>query len=375
MMKKMLFAAALAGVACLASCSNKSGGVQMGSLSKFDSLSYAIGVNIASGIEFQMKDIPFDFKTIEKALKEGALGKASQTQEESVGLLRDYFMTKRPERTQAIAARRAEADSVRLAQGDSTKVEHPVADEAMFESEEERERISYAFGNDIGCNLAQNKIPLQVVWVGEALLEMHEGNPRMTANEAGEYLQYYFMVKIPAENAAASKAWLEKIEKKSGVQKTESGLLYKVESAGDPNLMPTSDRDKVKVHYTGRMRDGKVFDSSRFAQMSKERQDILRQQFPDAYDEKGNPLKDDEPVEFQLNHVIPGWTEGVKLVGKGGKITLWIPSELAYGSRGAGRDIAANEALEFEIEVIDVIPYEAPAPAAEKTSSEPAEEK
>ena len=89
----------------------------------------------------------------------------------------------------------------------------------------------------------------------------------------------------------------------------------------------------VVVNYEGKNRKGKVFDSS---------------------------YERNEPAEFPLNRVIKGWTEGMKLVGKGGKITLWIPAELAYGERGAGRDIGANEALEFSVEVVDVKPYVEP---------------
>jgi FKBP-type peptidyl-prolyl cis-trans isomerase FkpA len=74
-------------------------------------------------------------------------------------MLRDYFMNKRGARMRAIAEKRAEADSIRLAGGDSTKVEYPAADPEMFESEEEREQISYAFGNDIGYNIAQSGMP------------------------------------------------------------------------------------------------------------------------------------------------------------------------------------------------------------------------
>ena len=219
---------------------------------------------------------------------------------------------------------------MRLAGGDTTKVEYPAADPDMFESEEERTEISYAFGNDIGYNIAQSGMPIQLVWIGEAMQNVRDNNAKMT----------------------------------------ESGLLYKVTDAGDASVMPKDPRDVVKVHYTGRTREGKVFDTSKFANRSKEQQEMIKKQRPDDFDK-------DEPVEFPLNRVIPGWTEGLQLVGKGGKITLWIPADLAYGARGAGRDIGPNEALEFEVELIDVTPYVEPAPAdstatAEKPEAAPA---
>ena len=112
-MKKIFFAAALAGAAMLASCGGNKGGVQLGSLSEFDSLSYSLGANIGYGMSYEMKDIPFDFKAVDKAVKEGALGKATQEHEKSLDMLREYFMSKRGERAQAIAEKRAAADSAR----------------------------------------------------------------------------------------------------------------------------------------------------------------------------------------------------------------------------------------------------------------------
>ena len=93
------------------------------------------------------------------------------------------------------------------------------------------------------------------------------------------------------------------------------------------------DTDKVKVHYEGKLRNGEVFDSSY---------------------ERG------EPAEFALNQVIKGWTEGMKLVGEGGEIKLWIPANMAYGARGT-RDgsIGPNQAIMFTVEVLEVIPTEA----------------
>ena len=347
-MKKILFAAALAGAAFMTACGGKDGGVRMGSLSDFDSLSYSLGANIGYGMNHEMRDIPFDFKAIDKGIKEGAMGKATQEHDKSLDMLREYFMSKRGERAQEIAAKRAEQDSIRLAGGDTTKVEYPAADPAMFESEEERAEISYAFGNDIGYNISQSGMPIQLVWIGQAMQDVRDGKAKMAEDAVNQYLQYYFMVKRPAENAEASKAWLEKIEKKSGVQKTESGILYKIERPGDADTIAVDDRDVVVVNYEGKTRKGKVFDSS---------------------------YERNEPAEFPLNRVIKGWTEGMKLVGKGGKITLWIPAELAYGERGAGRDIGANEALEFTVEVIDVKPYVEPAPADSTKVAEPVQKK
>ena len=354
-MKKILFAAALAGAAFMTACGGKDGGVRMGSLSDFDSLSYSLGANIGYGMNHEMRDIPFDFKAIDKGIKEGAMGKATQEHDKSLDMLREYFMSKRGERAQEIATKRAEQDSIRLAGGDTTKVEYPAADPAMFESEEERAEISYAFGNDIGYNISQSGMPIQLVWIGQAMQDVRDGKAKMAEDAVNQYLQYYFMVKRPAENAEASKAWLEKIEKKSGAKKTESGLLYKVTKQGDASMMPKDPRDVVKVHYTGRTREGKVFDTSKFANRSKEQQEMMRKQNPDGFNEDGTPKEADTEAEFPLNRVIKGWTEGLQLVGKGGTIMLWIPADLADGPRGAGRDIGPNEALEFEVELIDVV--------------------
>ena len=357
--------ALLAGAVIFASCSRSNGSITMGSKSQFDSLSYALGNNVGAGLNRMMSDIPFDFDAMTEGVTEGALGTAKMTHPEALDTFRTFFMVTRPERAQAIAKKNAMTP-------DSLKTpDESLADPAMFESEEERAEISYAFGNDIGYNISQSGMPIQLVWIGKAMQDVRDGKAKMAEDAVNQYLQYYFMVKRPAENAEASKAWLEKTEKKSGVKKTESGLLYKVTDAGDASVMPKDPRDVVKVHYTGRTREGKVFDTSIFKNRSKEQQEMMRKQSPDSFDEKGAPKEADEPAKFPLNRVIKGWTEGLQLVGEGGKITLWIPSDLAYGTRGAGRDIGPNEALQFDVEVIEVIPYEEPAPA-DSTATTPA---
>ena len=187
-------------------------------------------------------------------------------------------------------------------------------------------------------NVKNSGIPVQLYWLNKGIVDVIEGNDKIGEDKANEFLQNYFMVVRPQQLAEQSAAWLSKVVTKAGVQKTESGLLYKVVNAGDESVKATDDRDVVVVHYKGTLEDGTVFDSS--------------------YD-RG------ETAEFPLNHVIPAWTEGMKLVGKGGKIILWCPSDLAYGQRGAGRNIGPNQALKFEVELIDVKPVAVEEPAAE----------
>ena len=342
-MKKLLSVAALAGAVLLCSCGgNKT--LKMGSLSKFDSLSYALGANIGYGMQYEMSDIPFNFEEVNKGIKEGALDKSKQKHEDAIDILRDYFMNKRGARAFAIQQKKAMQAAVAADSTGMLKDTLPAA-EPMFLTPGECDSVSYAFGNDIGNNIKSSDIPVQIVWITEAMANVRDSVAKMDEMIVQGYLQNYFMVVRPRENAEASAKWLEGIAKKSGVEKTESGLLYKIERPGDADTIAVDDRDVVVVNYEGKNRKGKVFDSS---------------------------YERNEPAEFPLNRVIKGWTEGMKLVGKGGKITLWIPAELAYGERGAGRDIGANEALEFSVEVVDVKPYVEPAPADSTKVAEPA---
>ena len=360
-MKKILIAAIVC-VAALSACSNNgASNITKGDASQMDTLSYYLGTNIGHGVSTQMSEISFDFDIVETGVADGAFNRSKQTQEQAVEILRDYFTNRLPVRQQEKA--NIEADS-------TASQELP----SLFVSKEECDSISYAFGNDIGHNLRSSKLPLQMVWVIKGIQDGR--NPEATVDPAAiqEYLQHYFMVVRPAQAAEESAAWLEKMSKKSGVKKTESGLLYKVVKAGDMSLAATDDRDVVKVHYTGRLLDGQVFDSSKFENRPKAQQDQMREWEPNQFDENGKFIGKNEPVEFPLNRVIKGWTEGMKLVGPGGKIILYIPSELAYGQRGAGRDIGPNAALEFEVELVEVQPYAEPAPAEEQPVETPAAE-
>lgn len=128
--------------------------------------------------------------------------------------------------------------------------------------------------------------------------------------------------KISQQAKADGDKYRAEFKKKAGVKKTASGLLYKVVNAGSGDAIKAT--DTVTVNYTGKLLNGDVFDSSR-----------------------------GKPISFKLNQVVPGWTEGLQLVKKGGKIELVIAPELAYGDQGAGI-IPPNSTLYFEVDVIDV---------------------
>lgn len=194
---------------------------------------------------------------------------------------------------------------------------------------------SYAIGVNTGASYKEN---LKTLPGGEANIDaliagfvqaIKGDSTKMTPADAQAYLQTYF-VEASAKEASKTKeegdAFLAENKTKEGVITTESGLQYKVEVEGT-GAKPTAE-DRVKVHYTGTLLDGTKFDSS---------------------------LDRGEPAEFGVTQVIPGWTEGLQIMPVGSKYTFWIPSDLAYGERGAGQDIKPNSTLKFEVELLEIL--------------------
>lgn len=164
----------------------------------------------------------------------------------------------------------------------------------------------------------------------EAVHSAFEGKEtKISPEEANQIIQNYLQElteKRTAQIKAVGEKFLEENKKKENVKVTASGLQYIVEKEGT-GAQPTA-TDEVTVHYTGKLLDGTVFDSS---------------------------VSRGEPATFPLNRVIPGWTEGVQLMKEGGKYLFFIPSELAYGPQGVPNAIPPHSTLIFEVELIKVI--------------------
>ena len=194
-----------------------------------------------------------------------------------------------------------------------------------------QDEVSYALGLSIGQNFKASGIKAIssedfIAGLQDALAERE---PQMTTERAREVINQLFMRLQQEEselNAAAGKEYQEIMRHKSGVVTLPSGLQYEIIKEGS-GAKPKA-TDKVRVHYHGTLINGVVFDSS---------------------------VERGEPAEFPLNAVIPGWTEILQLMPVGSKWRVVIPSELAYGSRGAGDVIRPNMTLIFEIELLDIV--------------------
>ena len=192
-------------------------------------------------------------------------------------------------------------------------------------------KISYALGLGIAQQLKSMGIEdFSVEDFSQSVSDILSGKtPAMTSREAQELLSEYFQKKQKeqAQKAIAEgRDFLEANAKREGVVQTKSGLQYEVLSEGKGERSPKA-TDTVLCHYEGRLVSGKVFDSS---------------------------YERNQPAEFGLNQVIPGWTEGLQFMSEGAKYRFYIPYLLGYGEQGAGPSIPPYSTLIFDVELIKV---------------------
>jgi FKBP-type peptidyl-prolyl cis-trans isomerase FklB len=208
------------------------------------------------------------------------------------------------------------------------------AENLVFKTQ--KDKVSYIIGMDIGKNFKRQSIDIDPDILLKGLKDALSGGKTLLTDEEMRETMAVFQKEMTAKQEELSKklgeknkkegeSFLAENKKKEGVKTLPSGLQYKVVQAGagkKPQLT-----DTVTTHYRGTLIDGTEFDSS---------------------------YRRGQPASFPVNGVIPGWTEALQLMEEGAKWQLFIPPNLAYGERGAGRDIGPHATLIFEIELISI---------------------
>jgi FKBP-type peptidyl-prolyl cis-trans isomerase FklB len=202
----------------------------------------------------------------------------------------------------------------------------------------ELDSLAYAIGVSVaGSVKSQGLSDINPDILARAIGDVLKNRPALlTPDQSNQALNTYFTKKNEemqrqaaekaAQNKKAGEAFLEQNKKRSGVITTASGLQYEVVKMGEGPKPAATDR--VKTHYHGTLIDGTVFDSS---------------------------VQRGTPAEFPVNGVITGWQEALQLMPVGSKFKLYLPSEIAYGDRGAGQMIAPGAALVFEVELLEIV--------------------
>ncbi|MFH1842728.1 MAG: FKBP-type peptidyl-prolyl cis-trans isomerase [bacterium] len=269
--------------------------------------SYALGVDVANTVG----RYPFDYN-----------------QDGLVGGIRDVLAEGTPELSDEQKETHMGAFREKMMNLDQSNPDAP--------SEALDREVCYALGMDIGSSMRQIPADIDHAVLMQGFTDQLNGAEMlMTPEESQQVMGEFNQQMAGAEqerravqgeaNITEGAAFLTANKAKDGVVETESGLQYKVLTEGDgPHPSAT---DKVKVHYQGTLLDGTEFDSS---------------------------YSRGEPISFSLDGVIAGWTEGVQLMSVGSKYEFYIPSNLAYGERGAGRDIGPNATLIFVIELLAI---------------------
>lgn len=200
----------------------------------------------------------------------------------------------------------------------------------------QEDSVSYILGYKMGENLKQQAVPVKPEIIFNGMKAGFAGTAPLMHDSVMQSVMMAFQVRMMGiqhqkdsaaaiDNQKSGDDFLASNKAKDGVKTTPSGLQYKVLQEG-AGAKPTAS-STVTVHYKGTLLDGKQFDSS--------------------YD-RG------QPATFQLNQVIPGWTEGVQLMTPGSKYQFWIPGNLGYGPQGSPPTIPPNATLVFEVELLSV---------------------
>ena len=199
--------------------------------------------------------------------------------------------------------------------------------------ETEIDKASYSIGQQIAKSILSQKVKLNNNILVESLKNALNNEPNQLdqAQTMSAMKSYYdmnkkHMAKVAQKNKLTGDKYLKENKTQKGILTTKSGLQYKIIKKGSGTSPSKS--SMVKVHYQGTLINGEEFDSS---------------------------YKRKQPAVFAVNGVIPGWTEALQMMKPGAKWELFIPSDLAYGTRGSGDKIPPNSVLKFKVELLEIV--------------------
>jgi FKBP-type peptidyl-prolyl cis-trans isomerase FkpA len=207
----------------------------------------------------------------------------------------------------------------------------PAARAAEVKLETEDQKTLYALGLALSRNLATFALtPTELETVEAGMSDgLFSKEKKVDIDKYGQKIQEMAQARSKAaaeKEKEAAKPFLEKMAQEKGAKKLDSGVIYIEQKAGTGDAPKAT--DKVKVHYTGKLTDGTVFDSS---------------------------VERGQPATFPLNQVIKCWTDGVQQMKVGGKAKIICPADVAYGDRGAPPKIKPGSTLQFDVELLEIV--------------------
>lgn len=207
----------------------------------------------------------------------------------------------------------------------------PAARAAEVKLETEDQKTLYALGLALSRNLATFALtPAELETVEAGMSDgLFSKEKKVDIEKYGQKIQEMAQARSKAaaeKEKEAAKPFLEKMAQEKGAKKLDSGVIYIEQKAGTGDAPKAT--DKVKVHYTGKLTDGTVFDSS---------------------------VERGQPATFPLNQVIKCWTDGVQQMKVGGKAKIICPADVAYGDRGAPPKIKPGSTLQFDVELLEIV--------------------
>ncbi len=379
MKKIFIFVAAVAMVACSDNpksglyCQSEANRTYTDATAEFDTLSYAIGMNLGMSVNIQQADFGLDTDAVISAmnneLKKSVVdydfieANRDRMQEFTNKQVRPYMTIKRGFRTDR-------PDTLKLPE--------------LYNEEYTPTIVSEWMGYDMGNYVRTVMLPVNMHWVNKAMEDSKAlksrddiaDNMSIDAMQMGAALSNYFQNVMPEYSKRLSAEWLKEVSQRKGVEMLvtdKDTIYYRIDAAGSDERI-TSNRDTVSFHFKAYTRRGS------FVESTADRANQVREQIAKVKEDKSLAEDARQSRIDQLTEQVaaaetpniplaqfrlPGAIEGMKLVGKGGKITIWMPASMAYGSRG-NRMVLPNEAIVMTIELLDIkhndTPKEVPMP-------------